>query len=94
MKIRKYPELTALKGKIREEKKSYRKLSEKIGISLNNFSDKVNGYSVFDTDEVDNLVSELNIQHEEILRYFFPRMLRNATTNIQLDEESATKEAI
>jgi len=88
MKKRKYPELTALKGKLREEKKTYRELSKEVNISLNALNDKLNGYSVLNIDEVNQIVEALGIEKEEMLRYFFPHMLRNAIK----DEQAATKE--
>lgn len=92
MKKKIYPELTALKGKIREEKKSYRGLAEKINMSLNALNNKLNGYSIFDTNEVGQMVEALNIEPTDIVKYFFPRMLRNATKS--QNEEAATKEAV
>ena len=47
MKKQKHPELNRLKGRIREKGESYRSMSNKTGIALNNFSDKLNGYSIF-----------------------------------------------
>jgi transcriptional regulator with XRE-family HTH domain len=81
-KVQKYPTLNALKGKIRESESSYRDLAEKIGMSPTTLSDKINGYSVFDTVEVDKIVHELRIDHNEIVKFFFPLILRNAKSNI------------
>ena len=90
MKIRKYTELNALKGRIREKKSSYQALSEKMGMSKNALNDKINGYSVFNTDEVGFLVEELDISDKEIMRYFFPQLLRNVTDG----EQSAAKDVV
>jgi len=79
MKVKKYEELLALKGKLTEEKCSYRSICEKISMSVDAFNNKINGYSVFTTDEVDKIVEEANISHNDIVKYFFPSMLRNAT---------------
>lgn len=78
-KVRKYHELKALKGKIRESDSNYRELARRIGMSPATLSDKINGYSVFDTEEVNLIVSELRIEPSEIIKFFFPHMLRNAT---------------
>lgn len=77
MKKKKYVELNSLKGKIREMNESYRSLSVKTKISVNALSNKLNGYSVFDIHEVSVLITELNIEPKEIVKYFFPLMLRN-----------------
>lgn len=79
MKKRNYEVLNALKGKIREENKNYRSLSKETGISVNALNNKLNGYSVFDMREVSIVVEKLNIQPNDIIKYFFPQMLRNAT---------------
>lgn len=76
---RKYEVLNTLKGKIREENENYRSLSKKTGISVNALNNKLNGYSVFDMREVSIIVDKLNIKPNEIIKYFFPQMLRNAT---------------
>jgi len=90
MKKRKYPELRALKGKIREENKTYRGLAHEIGMGVNTLNDKLNGYSVLNTDEVNKIVEKLNIENKDIVKYFFPHMLRKATNG----EESAAQEVI
>lgn len=76
-KNRKHPELLALKGRIREEKTSYEEIAKKVGMDKSTFSNKINGYSAFTTDEVHAIVDLLNIRQDNIVRYFFPDMLRN-----------------
>lgn len=73
---RKYEILNTLKGKIREENENYRSLSKKTGISVNALNNKLNGYSVFDMKEVSIIVEKLNIEPDEIIKYFFPQLLR------------------
>ena len=90
MKVRKYPELNALKGRIREKKETYRTLAAKMGISTNALNDKVNGYSIFDTDEVSFIVEALDIPDNDLKRLFFPHMLRNVTNG----EQSAAKDVV
>jgi transcriptional regulator with XRE-family HTH domain len=79
VKATKNPELLALKGKMREKDITYRKLAKQIGISLNTLNGRLNGHSVFNIDEVNDIAIELNIEASEIVRYFFPTMLRNET---------------
>lgn len=76
MKRRLYPILNDLKGKIRLENKTYKSISQEIGISIDALNNKMNGYSSFNIDEVESLIRVLNIKPEEIIRYFFPRMIR------------------
>lgn len=76
-KKRKYPVLDELKGKIRAERKTYRSLSLETGISLNAINDKLNGYSAFDSDEMEAFMEALNISVEEIVKFFLPNLLRN-----------------
>jgi DNA-binding Xre family transcriptional regulator len=73
-----YSELSALKGRIREKKSSYRDLSKKIGCSTNTLYLMLNGYSAPGADDMEVIAEELEIQPNEIVKYFFPRMLRNA----------------
>lgn len=77
-KKRKYHELKALKGKIRESDSNYRELARRVGMSPTTLSDKINGFSVFNTEEVNLIVCELRIEPSEIIKFFFPHMLRNA----------------
>lgn len=82
MKKRNYEILNALKGKIREENKNYRSLSKETGISVNALNNNLNGYSVFDMREISIIVEKLNIEPDEIIKYFFPQMLRNAIKQV------------
>ncbi len=76
-KTKRYPELNALKGKMREEKKTYRSLSAETGLSVDAINNKLNGYSPIDGDDVELFVDALGIEPKQILLYFFPQMLRN-----------------
>lgn len=75
---RTYPELSALKGRIREKKSSYRDLSRKIGCSVNTLFLMLNGYYAPDGEYVEKIAIELDIDPNDIVKYFFPRMLRIA----------------
>lgn len=66
-----YRELTALKGLLREKKYSYEKLAKKSNISTLALNSKLNGYTVFNSSEVDLLVTVLKISPTDIVRYFF-----------------------
>ena len=70
MKKQKHPELNRLKGRIREKGESYRSMSDKTGIALNNFSDKLNGYSIFNIAQVLDVCRILDIAPKDI-PYFF-----------------------
>ena len=82
-KMQKYPVMSALKGRIREENQTYRSLSNETGISVDAINSKLNGYSAINCDDVELLSEALHIQPDEILKYFFPHMLRNATKSLQ-----------
>lgn len=68
---RKYRELVELKGKMREKKVSYAIMAKELKISVSNFSDKINGKSVFNIVEVNIIAKVLGIEIEEIYIYFF-----------------------
>jgi lambda repressor-like predicted transcriptional regulator len=71
-KKRKYPELTALKGRIREKKSSYRKLAVTLGIGLNTLSDKINGFSAISGPEMEQIAETLEIDPQNIAMFFLP----------------------
>lgn len=77
MKKQKYPVLNELKGKIRAENQTYRSLSEMTGISTGVLNNKLNGYSVFDSDEIELIVLALGIDPRDIVKFFLPNLLRN-----------------
>ena len=69
-KPRKYKELSFLKGRITEQGKSYRSVSERTGIALNTLSNKINGHSLFDIKQMAVLCEELDINPSEIPKFF------------------------
>ena len=71
-KKRKYPELTALKGRIREKKTSYRKLAIDLGIAVNTLSDKINGFYPVTGPEIERLAMVLDISPKDIANFFMP----------------------
>jgi lambda repressor-like predicted transcriptional regulator len=71
-KKRKYPELTALKGRIREKKTSYRKLASELGMGLNTLSNKVNGFYPFNGAEMEKIAEILEIEPKDIASFFMP----------------------
>lgn len=78
-KKRKYPVLLAIKGKIREEGTTYKKVAKEMGIETTTLNNKINGYTEFTTSEIHRLVDILNIPEDMIIKYFFPEMFRNST---------------
>lgn len=72
-------ELSALKGKMRENKVTYRELAEDIDMSVSALNSKLNGFTPFNLDEAAKVINRLEISPNEIMRYFFPAMLRNAS---------------
>ena len=71
-KKRKYPELTALKGRIREKKTSYRRIVIDLNIAVNTLSDKINGFYPFTVPEMEKLASMLDIPPKDIANFFMP----------------------
>ena len=71
MKKRKFKELSKLKGLLREKNITYKKIASLIGINYTTFSDKINGYSVFTLNEINNIIQQLQVGKNEIYDYFF-----------------------
>lgn len=71
-KSKKYAELNALKGRIREKGTSYRELAGELGIGANTLSDKINGFYPFNTSEMEALASLLDISPGDVVRFFMP----------------------
>lgn len=80
-KRQRYPVLYELKGLIRSQGKTYRSLSEETGMSVDSLNNKLNGYSPVDSDDVEVLVLALGIKPdtENIVKFFLPNLLRNAS---------------
>jgi lambda repressor-like predicted transcriptional regulator len=71
-KRRKYPEMAALKGRIREKGTSYRKLARDIGIGTATLSSKINGFYSMTAAEMEQIATILDIDPGEIARFFMP----------------------
>ena len=71
-KRRKYPEMAALKGRIREKGTSYRKLARDIGIGTATLSLKINGFYSMTAAEMEQIATILDIDPGEIARFFMP----------------------
>lgn len=71
-KKRRYAELRALKGRIREMGTSYRKLAEEMGMSVHSLSDKINGFSAFSVSEAEQICELLDIAPSDVVRFFMP----------------------
>ncbi len=72
MKVKKYQELDRLKKLLQKKNLSYRKLAKLIAMSTDALNNKLNGYSVFKSNEVERLAEILHLAPEEINYYFFP----------------------
>lgn len=71
-----YDELTALKGKMRESKVSYKRLAKAINVSPNSLYLWFNGFNTLNTLQIINIAEELDIAPEEMLKYFFPSLYK------------------
>lgn len=69
--MNKYRELVELKGLLREKKINYETLARYLKMSLSALSNKINGKSVFNILEVENIVSFIEIPRQKIPLYFF-----------------------
>lgn len=80
-KIRKYEVLTKLKGRIRGEGLTYRKVAAEMVIGVNTLSDKINGFYPFTVAEMEQLADLLNIAPEDVVQYFMPRYCKMQQTS-------------
>lgn len=69
--MKKYRELVELKGLIRERKTNYETLAKQLKMSISAISNKINGKSVFNILEAEKISEILNIDKENISKYFF-----------------------
>lgn len=69
--MKKYRELVELKGLIRERKSNYETLAKQLKMSTSAISNKINGKSVFNILEAEKISEILNIDKNDITRYFF-----------------------
>ena len=69
--MKKYRELVELKGLLREKKINYETLAKHLKMSLSALSNKINGKSVFDIIEINNIAVFVGIKKEDIPIYFF-----------------------
>ena len=78
MEIKREP-LMALKGKIREEGTSLRKLAPLVNIAPATLCLKINSKYDFTSIEIAKICKALDIKASDIPRYFFPSIVRNET---------------
>lgn len=71
-KRKKHGELTALKGIMLENKMTYNKLSHMLGIGVATLSGKINGFYAFNISEINKVINILDIEANDIAKYFFP----------------------
>lgn len=69
-KIKKYPELVKIKGKLREEGLSYREASSITGISVGRINDIVNGYQQAYANEAIAICDIAKIPYSDIPIFF------------------------
>jgi len=72
MKKKRYAELNALKGRIREMGTNYRDLADEIGVASNSLSNKINGFQAFTTKEMEQICEALDIAPGDVARFFMP----------------------
>ena len=65
-----FEQLQKLKGKLVEKKKSYEDCAEYLGISVNTFSNKINGKTNFNIVECKALSEQLEMTSDEFLTIF------------------------
>lgn len=63
--------LLKLKGKLREKGKSYREMSELLGITQGTFSKKINGERQFYLDEIKMMIKILEITDVMEINFIF-----------------------
>jgi transcriptional regulator with XRE-family HTH domain len=66
-----YTKMWELKRKMKEEGITYAELADEIGMGVNTLSDKLNGKSSFNIDEVQRIMKVLKIKNSEVPHYFF-----------------------
>ena len=71
-KRKKYPELNALKGLIREKGASYRRIADEIGMGTNTLSNKINGFYPMTAAEMEQIATILDINPGDVARFFMP----------------------
>lgn len=59
-----------LKGKLVEKRKNYNECSKALGITITAFSNKMNGHSKFNIEEVNSLANYLNLTNQEKIDIF------------------------
>lgn len=69
-KANKYPELSKIKGKMREMGLSYRSVCAETGIRLRRLNDILNGYCQVYLDEAISLCKLLHIEYRDIPIFF------------------------
>lgn len=69
-KVKKYPELVKVKGRLREKGLSYRKTSDETGIKLGRLNDIVNGYLQPYLDEAIAICDVAEISYVDIPLFF------------------------
>lgn len=67
-----------LRERIKDSERSQKDLADRLGISANAFSRKLNGRLLWRQEEIYGLVSELGIPADRISEYFFTPKVHNS----------------
>lgn len=70
-------ELWALKGLLREKQMTYQIFGKKMGVGTNTLCNKLNGNTPLNTREITRMMEILEIEHEHMVRYFFPHLMQS-----------------
>lgn len=72
MRVCKYDELKGLKKVLKKHNIHYKDMAERMGLSINGFNSKLNGYAPITLNEVKFIIKELGIDNpQDIMRIFF-----------------------
>ena len=75
-KRKKYPEMSALKGRIREMGVTYDEVAKDVGIATSSLSNKINGFYPMTADEMQRIATMLEIKPQDVARFFLPSYCR------------------
>ena len=77
MKEKKYDELKELKNYLKRKNCSYKNLSNVLGISIDAINNKLNGYTLLNISEMNQIVSNFDMSTKDINRCFLPGSFKN-----------------
>lgn len=77
-------ELPELRGRIVAKKRGIKELAPKVGLAPNTLYIRLNGYGDFTGTEIFALCTELEIDKEDMVNYFFPQMFPKETSEVMV----------